>query len=106
MKRVRSAENIKSNNELNNENITNKKTLLDYKFIQLNKVLYNKFIPNFEESIIILTEEIKINNKNNLEELNESQYYNLLNILGMVTNPIEKNEKSEKNETKVEQSLN
>ena len=103
LRKGKSAENIKANNCLDE---VNKKNNFDYKDIQLNKVLYNKFIPNFEESIIILTEEIKINNKNNLEELNESQYYNLLNILGMVTNPIEKNEKSAKNETKVEKSLN
>ena len=96
LKRVRSAENIKSNNELNNENITNKKTLLDYKFIQLNKVLYNKFLSNFDDVLKLLSENNKKNENNILEDLDEHMYFKLLFYLGMVTYPKEKSGLSEK----------
>ena len=94
LKRVRSAENIKSSNNLNYDSNINKKVNYDYKVIQLNKVLYNKFLSNFDNAIKLISEETK---KNNLEELDEYQYFKLLLFLGMVPNPLEKTGKNEKN---------
>ena len=59
LKKVKSAENIKSNNNLdwdynnyNNSNIIKTKRInYDYKVIQLNKVLFNKFLSNFDDAI-------------------------------------------------------
>ena len=102
LKRVRSAENIKSNNivinnDENNNNI-NKKSNLEYKFIQLNKVLYNKFISDFDDALKLISEENKNKSKENklLEELDEYQYFKLLFELNIVPNPKEKNEITEK----------
>ena len=100
LKRVKSAENIQvNNNNINNDSKINKKTNLDYKFIQLNKVLYNKFLSNFDDAIKLISEDNK-NNKNpenkSLEELDEFQYFKLLFFLGMVPNPKEKNNINEK----------
>jgi len=100
LKRVRSAENIKSNNNINYDSNINKKVNYDYKVIQLNKVLFDKFLSNFDNAIKLVSEENKINN---LEELDEYQYFKLLLYLGIVTNP---NEKSGKNEKNLEKLLN
>ena len=94
LKRVKSAENIKSSNNLNYDSNINKKVNYDYKVIQLNKVLYNKFLSNFDNAIKLITDETK---KNNLEELDEYQYFKLLLYLGMISNPMEKTGKNEKN---------
>ena len=94
LKRVKSAENIKSSNNLNYDSNINKKVNFDYKVIQLNKVLYNKFLSNFDNAIKLISEETK---KNNLEELDEYQYFKLLLYLGMISNPMEKTGKNEKN---------
>ena len=94
LKRVKSAENIKSSNNLNYDSNINKKVNYDYKVIQLNKVLYNKFLSNFDNAIKLISDETK---KNNLEELDEYQYFKLLLYLGMIPNPMEKTGKNEKN---------
>ena len=66
LKKTKSAENIKSNNNLDfdyntniNNNIKSKKINYDYKVIQLNKVLLNKFLTNFEEAIKMILDESK-----------------------------------------------
>ena len=98
LKRIRSAENIKSNNLLrnyyNNKNIIN----LDYNYIQLYRVHFNKFISNFELSVKILSQEKKEKNNSyrTLGEVYLYQYHKLLYILGMAHYPPpEKNEKDD-----------
>ena len=67
---------------------TKNKKLFDYKDLPSNKMLWNKFIKNFDEALININE-----NSNNskseasLEELDELQYHKLLYNLGMVTYP-------------------
>ena len=98
LKRNRSAENIKSNNLLRNHfNINNNKNIinLDYNYIQLYRVHFNKFISNFDISVKILSQE-KSNSNRKLEELYLYQYHKLLFILGMAHYPPpEKNEKDD-----------
>ena len=98
LKRNRSAENIKSNNLLRNHfNINNNKNIinLDYNYIQLYRVHFNKFISNFDLSVKILSQE-KSNSNRKLEELYLYQYHKLLFILGMAHYPPpEKNEKDD-----------
>ena len=97
LNRGKSAINVtRHNNIVNNENIPKKK--FDYKDIQTNKMVFNKFISNFDEILISLgaNEENK-NNENNLEELDEYQYHNLLFKLGVVAYPPEQKNKNENN---------
>ena len=84
-KREKSAANIIRN--------VNKK-IFDYKDLQTNKMLWNKFINNFDEALINLNEN-NSNSKSELAmgELNEYQYHKLLFNLGMVTYPPESKEK-------------
>ena len=95
--RGKSAINVmRQNNIIDNENIPKKK--LDYKDIQTNKMVFNKFISNFDEVLISLgTNEENKNNQNNLEELDEDQYHNLLFKLGVVAYPPEPKNKNEVN---------
>ena len=77
-------------------NKTQFKKLFDIKDLATNKMLWNKFIKDFDEALINLNENNNVNNINsnnsnetnfNLEELNEIQYHKLLYNLGMVTYP-------------------
>jgi hypothetical protein len=101
IKRVRSAEDIKSNILLKNfYNINNNNNLiiLDYNYIQLYRVHFNKFISNFDISLKILSKDKNEKNNSNrkLEELYLYQYHKLLFILGMARYPPpEKNEKED-----------
>ena len=83
------------------------KKLFDYKDLPTNKMLWNKFIKNFDEALINLNENYNniyvSNNSNNsnetnFEELNESQYHKLLYNLSMVTYPPDTKDKDIKNE--------
>ena len=110
LKKTKSAENIKSNNNLDfdyntniNNNIKTKKINYDYKVIQLNKVLLNKFLTNFEEAIKMILDESKNQNNSNMEEIDDLQYFKLLFYLGMITSPIDKNEK---NDSEMNRNLN
>ena len=110
LKKTKSAENIKSNNNLDfdyntniNNNIKSKKINYDYKVIQLNKVLLNKFLTNFEEAIKMILDESKSQNNSNSEEIDDIQYFKLLFYLGMITSPIDKNEK---NDSEMNRNLN
>ena len=97
LNRGKSAINVtRQNNIINNENIPKKK--FDYKDIQTNKMVFNKFISNFDEVLISLgvNDENK-NNENNLEELDEYQYHNLLYQLGVVAYPPELKNKNDNN---------
>ena len=87
-KREKSAINIMPN--------VNKK-LFDSKDLPTNKMLWNKFINNFDEALINLSENIS-NSKSevNLEELDIIQYHKLLFILGMVTYPPDEKEIKDK----------
>ena len=97
LNRGKSAVNImRQNNLINN----NQKKKFDYKDIQSNKLLFNKFISNFDEALIFLGQgEDSKNNETNLEELDEYQYHKLLFQLGIATNNFEK--KNEKDENQV-----
>ena len=80
------------------------KKLFDYKDLPTNKMLWNKFIKNFDEALININES-NINNKSetNLDELNELQYHKLLYNLGMISYPPEsKDNKNEENKLKAE----
>ena len=92
--RGKSAENIRSSNYLSNYYTADNKINLDYKIIPLNKVLFNKFNLNFEEAKEIMKKELKENKdeNNNLEELDEQEYYKFLIIMGMVHDPKEQND--------------
>ena len=92
--RGKSAENIRSNNYLSNYYTPDNKINLDYKIIPLNKVLFNKFNLNFEEAKEIMKKELKENKNenNNIEELDEQEYYKFLIIMGMVHDPKEQND--------------
>ena len=111
LKKVKSAENIKSNNNLdwdynnyNNSNIIKTKRInYDYKVIQLNKVLFNKFLSNFDDAIKLILEENKNKNSSNSDEIDDVQYFKLLYYLGMITSPIDKNEK---NDSELNRNLN
>ena len=87
LNRGKSAINImRPNNLINN----NQKKKFDYKDIQSNKLLFNKFVSNFDEALIFLgQEEDSKNNETNLEELDENQYHKLLFKLGISTIPFE-----------------
>ena len=110
--RGKSAVNVLRRNNITNNN--NKKKF-DNNVIQSNKILFNKFISNFDEALISIGqgEDSKTNEKN-LEELNEYQYNKLLFKLGFIsyspetTNKIiEENpeNKEEENNPIVESSL-
>ena len=87
-------------------NITRKinKKLFDYKDLPTNKMLWNKFIKNFDEALININESnINSKSESNLDELNETQYHKLLYNLGMVSYPQESKEnKNEENKSKNE----
>ena len=69
---------------------TKNKKLFDYKDLPSNKMLWNKFIKNFDEALININENGN-NSKSeaNIEELDEIQYHKLLYNLGMVEYPPE-----------------
>ena len=95
-KREKSAANI-----IRNEN----KKLFDYKDLPTNKMLWNKFINNFDEALINLNENNNSSKSEiNLEELNENQYHKLLYNLGLVTYPPESKE-IKKEEKKLGQKI-
>ena len=96
LNRGKSAVNITRHNNL----INNPKKKYDYKYIQSNKILYNKFISHFDEVLISLGEEESNNQENNLEELNNYLYHKLLYNLGMVTSPPENKPKKEEQDNK------
>ena len=73
------------------------KKLFDIKDLPTNKMLWNKFNKNFENSLNIL------NLKNN-EEINEYQYHQLLYNLGMISYESEKKEK-DKNKNNIEKNI-
>ena len=81
------------------------KKLFDIKDLPTNKMLWNKFIKNFDEALININENnSNSNNEINLEELNEYQYHKLLYYLGMVVYPPEHKEKNgEENKINEEQ---
>ena len=103
------------------KNRTQIKRLFDYKDIATNKMLWNKFIKNFDEALININENNNVNNINsnnsnetnlNLEELNEIQYHKLLYNLGMVSYPpeqikddLKKEENNKQNEIEPENIL-
>ena len=93
-KREKSAANIIRN--------VNKK-LFNYKDLPTNKMLWIKFINNFDEALINLNENNSSSKSEiNLEELNENQYHKLLYNLGMVTYPPESKD-IKKEEKKLDQ---
>ena len=96
LNRGKSAVNIGRHKNLIN---TTQKKLFDYRDIQSNKMLFNKFISNFDEALISLGQgdEAK-NNEANLEELDDYQYHLLLFKLGMVPNPPEQKKQNESNQ--------
>ena len=95
LNRGKSAINIMRHNNLTN-NTPKKK--FDYTDIQSNKILFNKFVSNFDEALISLGQgEDSKNNEANLEELDEYQYHKLLFKLGMVSYPPE--QKAQKEES-------
>ena len=70
------------------------KKLFDYKDLPTNKMLWNKFNKNFENSLYLL-------GLKNKEEINEYQYHQLLYNLGMVSyEPDKKENQKEKEENK------
>jgi len=96
LNRGKSAINIMRHNNLTN-NTPKKK--FDYKDIQSNKILFNKFVSNFDEALISLGQgEDSKNNEANLEELDEYQYHKLLFKLGMVSYPPEQKVQKEENQ--------
>ena len=96
LSRGKSAINVMKNHNLMNLN-TKKK--FDYKDIPSHKMLFNKFVSNFDEALISLGHgEDSKNNEANLEELNENQYNELLFKLGMVNTPPENKKQNEENE--------
>ena len=97
MKRVKSAINI---NKYSDNNINNKtKTNLELKDIESNKILFNKFLSNFNKAFNLLRDEIN-NPENNLQELDIYEYHKLLYDLNIVTYPPEKLEEKEHQITK------
>ena len=79
------------------------KKLFDIKDLPTNKMLWSKFIKDFDEALINLNEdnnnmEENIENIENIEELDLYQYHKLLYILSMVTYPPEQKENEQKNE--------
>ena len=96
LNRGKSAINIMRHNNFTN-NTPKKK--FDYKDIQSNKILFNKFVSNFDEALISLGQgEDSKNNETNLEELDEYQYHKLLFKLGMVSYPPEQKAQKEENQ--------
>ena len=96
LNRGKSAINIMRHNNLTNN--TQKKKF-DYTDIQSNKILFNKFVSNFDEALISLGQgEDSKNNEANLEELDEYQYHKLLFKLGMVSYPPEQKAQKEENQ--------
>ena len=96
LNRGKSAINIMRHNNLTN-NTPKKK--FDYTDIQSNKILFNKFVSNFDEALISLGQgEDSKNNEANLEELDEYQYHKLLFKLGMVSYPPEQKAQKEENQ--------
>ena len=96
LNRGKSAINIMRHNNLTNNT---PKTKFDYKDIQSNKILFNKFVSNFDEALISLGQgEDSKNNEANLEELDEYQYHKLLFKLGMVSYPPEQKAQKEENQ--------
>ena len=73
------------------------KKLFDIKDLPTNKMLWSKFIKDFDEALINLNEDNN-NMEENLEELDQFQYHKLLFILCMVTYPPEQKENEQKNE--------
>ena len=73
------------------------KKLFDIKDLPTNKMLWSKFIKDFDEALINLNEDNN-NMEENIEELDLYQYHKLLFILGMVTYPPEQKENEQKNE--------
>ena len=100
-KREKSAINIRYNPN---------KRIFDVKDLPTNKMLWNKFIKNFDEALINI--DINENNSNNnnelnLEELDEKQYHSLLYNLSMVSYPPEEKEnENEEKKTKEENEEN
>ena len=91
------------------------KKLFDVKDLPTNKMLWNKFIKNFDEALINLNpdnnnnnnDNNNNNNESNLEELDQNQYHKLLYNLGMVTYPPEEKEfENEEKKTKEENEEN
>ena len=97
LNRGKSAVNVMRYNNL--MNIPKKK--FDYKDIQSNKILYNKFISHFDEILITLGGE----EETNLEELNNYQYHKLLYNLGMVTYPPEQKSKKVEQDNKEDEFI-
>ena len=98
--RGKSAINVMRRNKNNNTMNNNIKKKFDYKDIQTNKMLFNKFISNFDEILVTIGQgqgQEEKNNENNLEDLDEYQYCILLYKLGMVTHPPETNDKNGEN---------
>ena len=73
------------------------KKLFDIKDLPTNKMLWSKFIKDFDEALINLNEDNN-NMEENIEKLDLYQYHKLLFILGMVTYPPEQKENEQKNE--------
>ena len=78
------------------------KKLFDYKDLPTNKILWNQFNKNFENSLNSL-------NLKNLEEINEFQYYQLLYNLGMISyepEPVKKDKEKTENKNIIEKNKN
>ena len=96
LNRGKSAINIMKHSNLTKNNSKKK---FDIKDIQSNKILYNKFVSNFDEALISLGQgEDSKNNEANLEELDEYQYHKLLFKLGMVSYPPEQKAQKDENQ--------
>ena len=64
-------------------NIYRNKKLFDAKDLPTNKMLWTKFIKDFDEALINLNEDNN-NTNDNLEELDENQYHKLLYNLNIL----------------------
>ena len=73
------------------------KKLFDIKDLPTNKMLWSKFIKDFDEALVNLNEDNN-NMEENIEELDLYQYHKLLFILGLVSYPPEQKENEQKNE--------
>ena len=73
------------------------KKLFDIKDLPTNKMLWSKFIKDFDEALINLNEDNN-NMEENIEELDLYQYHKLLFLLCLVTYPPEQKENEQKNE--------
>ena len=110
VRKVKSAINI---NKYKDNSFIKTKTNLELKDIESNKILYNKFIINFEKAFNSLKNEIN-DSENNLQELDLYQYHKLLYNLNIVTyqpeklenkeNNILKKDKKEKNGVQIEEN--